>query len=111
MVIELRNAFGVERMLRNVARDLVHAARCLARSRSFTIVVVASLGIGMGTFIGLVSFTRGMTAPIRGVNTVGLVDVDEAQQGGWNVSGNSARRIQAICVGKLTVVRWRMAER
>ena len=58
-----------------VVRDMVHAARSLAKTRSFTIVVVASLGIGMGTFAGLVTFIRLMTAPVPGVNTDGLVEL------------------------------------
>jgi predicted permease len=62
-------------MLHTVVRDLVHAAHSLAKTRSFTVVVVASLGIGMGTFVGLVSFIRAMTAPVPGVNTEGLVEL------------------------------------
>ena len=58
-----------------VVHDMFHAARSLAKTRSFTIVVVASLGIGMGTFVGLVTFIRAMTSPVRGVNPDGLVEL------------------------------------
>jgi predicted permease len=37
--------------------------------------VVASLGIGMGTFVGLVTFARGMMAPVPGINADGLVEL------------------------------------
>src|SRR6185369_14277658 len=62
-------------MFQTVLRDLVHAARCLARTRSFTIVVVASLGIGMGMFVGLITFARGMAAPVAGIKADGLVEL------------------------------------
>jgi predicted permease len=62
-------------MLHAMVRDMGHAARCLARTRSFTVVVVASLGIGMGTFVGLVTFMRGMMAPVPGIKAAGLVEL------------------------------------
>src|SRR5262245_59243342 len=62
-------------MIQALTHDLLHAAHSLAKSRSFTIVVVASLGIGMGAFVGLVTFIRAMTAPIRGVKTDKLVEI------------------------------------
>ena len=39
-------------MFRSFWRDLVHAARSLARARAFTVVCVTSLGIGMVPIIG-----------------------------------------------------------
>jgi hypothetical protein len=62
-------------MLQAIVRDIVNAAHSLSRARSFTVVVVASLGIGMGTFVGLANFIRAMTAPTPGVNTEGLVEL------------------------------------
>src|SRR5678816_900293 len=62
-------------MLQAIIRDILNAAHSLSRARSFTVVVVASLGIGMGTFVGLANFIRGMTAPTPGVNTDGLVEL------------------------------------
>jgi len=56
-------------------RDLAHAARALARDRLFSLVCVVSLGIGMGAFIALATFTRGIMAPARGIDTNGLVEV------------------------------------
>lgn len=56
-------------------RDLLHAARSLARDRVFTLVCVASLGIGTGAFVGLTTFTRGIMAPARGITTDGLVEL------------------------------------
>jgi predicted permease len=54
---------------------MLHAARSLAKTPSYTFVCVASLGIGMGTFVGIVTFVRSMMAPIPGVNVDGLVEV------------------------------------
>lgn len=62
-------------MLQAIVHDIVNAAHSLSRARSFTVVVVASLGIGMGTFVGLANFIRAMTAPTPGVNTEGLVEL------------------------------------
>ena len=62
-------------MLQALVRDMIHAAQSLSRTRAFTAVVVASLGIGMGTFVALVTFMRGMMAPVAGVNTDGLVEL------------------------------------
>src|SRR5687768_14816956 len=56
-------------------RDLVHAARSLAKDRGFTLVCVVSLGIGMGALVALATFTRMLAAPARGINTDGLVEV------------------------------------
>jgi predicted permease len=56
-------------------RDLAHAVRALARDRSFTLICVLSLGIGMGAFIGFATFARGLMAPARGIDTNGLVEV------------------------------------
>src|SRR5262245_3877512 len=61
--------------LQSVGRDLAHAARSLLRARAFTSVCVVSLGIGMGSFVALVTFTRALTAPARGINTQGLVEL------------------------------------
>lgn len=58
-----------------VGKDLRHAARSLARARAFTLVCVISLGVGMGSFVALVTFTRAMTSPARGIDTNGLVEL------------------------------------
>jgi hypothetical protein len=58
-----------------ILRDIVYAARCLLRTRSFTLVVVASLGIGMGAFVVLVTFARVMMAPAPGIKVNGLVEL------------------------------------
>src|SRR5690606_16480615 len=55
--------------------DLRHAARSLARARVFTLVCVISLGIGMGSFVALVTFIRALTAPARAIDTNGLVEL------------------------------------
>ena len=57
------------------ARDLAHAVRSLAKERAFTLVCVISLGIGMGAFVALVTFTRMITAPARGIDTNGLTEL------------------------------------
>ena len=61
--------------LHSISRDLVHAARSLAKDRGFTLVCVISLGIGMGALVALVTFTRAITAPARVVNTAGLTEL------------------------------------
>jgi predicted permease len=75
---EARGLQAVERLLdgfQGFVRDLIHAARSLAKARSHTVVCVASLGIGIGTFFALVTLTRWMTAPAPGVKTDGLVEL------------------------------------
>ena len=61
--------------LRSFSRDLVHAARSLAKDRGFTLVCVISLGVGMGALVALATFTRMLAAPARGINTDGLVEL------------------------------------
>jgi predicted permease len=58
-----------------VGKDLRHAARSLARARAFALVCVISLGVGMGSFVALVTFVRAMTSPARGIDTNGLVEL------------------------------------
>jgi predicted permease len=62
-------------------RDLVHAARTLAKARTFTLVCVVSLGIGMGALVALATFGRAISAPARGINTDGLTEVLVLPQG------------------------------
>ncbi len=59
----------------SIGRDLAHAVRSLAKDRAFTLVCVISLGIGMGAFVALATFTRAMTAPARGIDTNGLTEL------------------------------------
>ena len=61
--------------LRSTTRDLVHAARALAKDKGFTLVCVISLGIGMGALVGLATFARAITAPARSINTDGLTEL------------------------------------
>jgi len=61
--------------LDSIRRDLAHAARSLAKDRAFTLVCVISLGIGMGAFVALATFTRAITAPARGINTNELTEL------------------------------------
>ena len=62
-------------------RDFVHAARTLAKARTFTFVCVVSLGIGMGAIVALATFGRAITAPARGINTDGLAELLVLPQG------------------------------
>ena len=68
-------------MLQGMLRDLLHASRALAKARSFTVVCVVSLGIGMAPVIAVPYGTRvfGMPPPL--VNTDGLVEVLTTRQG------------------------------
>jgi hypothetical protein len=76
-----RESRGLPRLERSletiqaVGKDLRHAARSLARARAFTLVCVISLGVGMGSFVALVTFIRAMTSPARGIDTNGLVEL------------------------------------
>jgi predicted permease len=67
-------------VLRIFAHDLVHAIRSLAKARAFTFVCVASLGIGMGTVIGILIFLRTFGPP-AGFNPIGIVEVLVVPQG------------------------------
>ena len=61
--------------LDSIRRDLIHAARSLAKDRVFTLVCVISLGIGMGAVVALATFGRAIMAPARGIDTAGLTEV------------------------------------
>ena len=61
--------------LASVRRDLVHAARSLAKDRGFALVCVISLGIGMGGLVALATFTRMLTAPARAIDSDGVVEL------------------------------------
>jgi len=62
-------------------RDVIHAARSLAKEKAFTLVCVLSLGIGMGAFVALVTFSRAIAAPARGIDTDGLTELLMVPQG------------------------------
>ena len=62
-------------------RDVIHAVRSLAKEKAFTLVCVLSLGIGMGAFVALVTFSRAITAPARGIDTDGLTELLVLPQG------------------------------
>ena len=68
-------------MLHGMLRDLVHAGRALARARSFTVVCVVSLGIGMAPVIAVPYGTRVFSLPPPLVNADGLVEVLTTRQG------------------------------
>lgn len=67
--------------LRSIGRDWKHAVRSLLKDRGFTFVCVVSLGIGMGALVAIATFTRGITAPARGIDTGGLVELLVLPQG------------------------------
>ena len=67
--------------LQSIRGDLAHAMRALAKERAFTLVCVVSLGIGMGAVVALATLGRAITAPARGINTEGLVEVLVLPQG------------------------------
>jgi putative ABC transport system permease protein len=62
-------------VLDSFRRDLAHAVRSLAKERVFTLVCVTSLGIGIGALVALVTFTRALTAPARGIDAHGLTEL------------------------------------
>ena len=64
-----------------IRRDLVHAVRSLSKARAFTIVCVLSLGVGMGTVMGIVTLMRQLTAVPPDVKDEGLVEIVIRPQG------------------------------
>jgi predicted permease len=68
-------------MLNGLPRDLLQAARSLAKARAFTLVCVVSLGIGMVPVIAIPYGFRILETPPSGVNTDGLVEVVTTRQG------------------------------
>src|SRR6476469_1871851 len=62
-------------MFNGLWRDLVHAARALAKARAFTFVCVVSLGIGMAPVIAIPYFSRILTIQPPGLKTEGLVEI------------------------------------
>jgi len=71
----------VRRWLGGGRRDLAHAARSLARARTFTFVCVVSLGIGMAPVIAVPYGARIFETPPVGLNTDGLVEIVTTQVG------------------------------
>ncbi len=67
--------------LDSIRRDLAHAFRSLVKARTFTLVCVISLGIGMGALVALATFGRMLTAPARLINSNGLAEVLVLPQG------------------------------
>ena len=68
-------------VLDSVRRDLVHAARSLAKDRAFSLVCVVSLGIGLGAVVALMNFGRLIMAPARGINANEVTEVLVLPQG------------------------------
>jgi putative ABC transport system permease protein len=62
-------------MLDSVWNDLIHAARSLAKARTFTIVCVLSLGIGMAPVIAIPYFSQILKITPPGLKTEGLVEI------------------------------------
>jgi predicted permease len=62
-------------VLHDMWRDLMYGARSLAKARSFTIVCVVTLGIGMVPVIGIPWASRLLMGPPPGVHTDGLVEL------------------------------------
>ena len=59
----------------NLFKDIVHAARSLAKARTFTAVCVLSLGLGMSVVIGIFLLTRLVLGTPPGVDDDGLVEL------------------------------------
>src|SRR5918996_3501163 len=62
-------------MFNGIWRDLVHAGRSLAKTRTFTFVCVVSLGIGMAPVIAIPYLSQVLTIQPPGLNTEGLVEI------------------------------------
>ncbi len=59
----------------DVGRDLTYAVRALANARTFSIVCVVSLGLGLGVVFSISMFLRLLTATPPGINADGLVEL------------------------------------
>ena len=68
-------------MFTGLWRDLMHAARALAKARSFTLVCVVSLGIGMAPVIAIPYLSRVLDTHPPGVNTERLAEILTIQSG------------------------------
>ncbi len=62
-------------ILKDTWSDLVYAARSLSKARTFTVVCIVSLGIGIVPVIAVPYVARIPQMPPPGVNTKGLVEV------------------------------------
>ncbi len=56
-------------------RDLMYAVRALAKARTFSIVCVVSLGLGLGVVFSISMFLRLLTATPPGINADVLVEL------------------------------------
>jgi len=72
--------------------DLTYAVRALAKARTFSIVCVVSLGLGLGVVFSISMFLRQLLATPPGVDADGLVEVvvnplgpHRAQVGSWAI--------------------------
>ena len=72
---------GRRRVLTGFGGDLKYAVRALARARTFSIVCVVSLGVGLGVVFSISMFLRLLTATPAGVDAEGLVEVVVAPRG------------------------------
>ena len=75
-------------MLSSIWRDLIHAARSLAKARAFTFVCVVSLGIGMAPVIAIPYLSRVLTMQPVGVKTEGLVEIITMRVGPREATGS-----------------------
>lgn len=76
--------------MRHVTRDLIHAARTLLKARSFTAVCVASLGLGMGVVIAIMTFAGSILGTPARVDDRGLIEVVIRAEGALRAkAGNS----------------------
>lgn len=73
-----------------VGRDMIHAIRSLTKARAFSIVCVLSLGVGMGTVMGIVTLMRALTAVPPDVKEEGLVEFVVRPQGPLRASAGGA---------------------
>jgi predicted permease len=94
---EARGLPRLDRILEGMSgfgRDLLHAARALAKAPGFTFVCVTSLSVGMGLVIAIPYVAQLLFMPPAGVKTDGLVEVLmtprgplRVQVGGWARTG------------------------
>jgi predicted permease len=92
---ELPRLDRVLEALGGAGRDLVYAARSLAKAPGYTVVCVLSLSIGMAIVIAIPYFARLLFAAPAGVNANGLVELLMRPQGPLRIE-----------VGELAVEGW-----
>src|SRR5687767_8316494 len=107
---------GGDVMWQGIGRDLVHAARALAKARAFSFVCIVSLGIGTAPVIAVPYIMQVVRMPPKGVDTRPLVEVLTRRNGPHEPGNNwsypdflDLQKAPQVKTG-LTMIGWSAAE-